>query len=66
MRFTELDGCRYLIHLDNGNKLQPDKLDPKFEKDSLKVWVKYKPEDRMNICMSGITINIIDLKVREE
>lgn len=66
IRFTELDGCRFLIHLEGGKKLQPDKILPMFEKDSLKVWVKYKPENRMNICMSGITVNMIDIKLREE
>jgi hypothetical protein len=66
VRFTELDGCKYLIHLDNGKRLQPDKLDTAFEKDSMKVWIKYKVHDRMNICMRGITVDVIDIKLRKE
>jgi hypothetical protein len=62
----ELDGCRYLIELQDGKRLNPDKLDTLFQHDQLKVWVKFKIHDRMNICMSGTTVDIIDIQKREE
>ena len=62
---VELDGCKFMLQLeDSDKKLEPDGLQPEFEKDGLKVWVKYEPEDRMSICMAGQTVKVIDIKIR--
>lgn len=66
IRYWELDGCRYLLELENGSKLNPGTLPAAFEKDNLEVWVKYKKVDRVNICMSGTTVDITEIYKREE
>lgn len=62
----ELDGCTYMLELESDkSKLEPDGLQPEFQKDSLPVWIKYKAApDRMSICMAGATIDLIDIKKR--
>jgi hypothetical protein len=66
MKDFELDGCRFMIEVESGKRLNPDKLDSTFTKDQMKVWIKYKPQPRMNICMSGETVNVIDIQPRKE
>lgn len=66
VKYWELDGCRYMIETENGKKLNPGSLDSAYAKDGLKVWVRYKQVNRMNICMSGITVDISDIQKRQE
>ncbi|HET6992096.1 MAG TPA: hypothetical protein VFJ43_12260 [Bacteroidia bacterium] len=63
---VQLDGCTWMIALsDSANKrIEPDDWAPGFQKDSLKVWVKYTPDDRLSICMAGQTVHIVDIKKR--
>ena len=62
---VELDGCKWMIQLDSaGKRIEPDEIPPSFQQDSLLVWVKYKPEERMSVCMAGQTVNIIDIRKR--
>src|SRR5687768_4584182 len=53
--FYELDGCKWMLLLENGAKLQPQGMLPEaFQKDQLKVWVKYEMQKGApNICMAG-------------
>ncbi len=61
----ELDGCSYMLEQESDKKrLEPDGLQPDFQKDSLKVWIKWQPEDRMSICMAGETIKLLEIKKR--
>jgi len=65
---VQLDGCKWMIQLDSaGKRIEPgpDELAPVFLKDSLLVWVKYVPEDRMSVCMAGQTVHIVDIKKRK-
>jgi hypothetical protein len=62
---VELDGCKWMLQReDDGKKLEPDGLQPEFEKDSLHVWLKYTEDDRMSICMAGQTIKVVDIRIR--
>ena len=62
---VQLDGCKWMIQLDSsGKRIEPDEVAPAFQKDSLLVWVKYSPEDRMSICMAGQTVKLIDIRKR--
>jgi hypothetical protein len=66
----ELDGCKWMLRLDNDDpndddkKMEPDFLFSEFQKDSLPVWLKYHKEERISICMAGETIKVIDIKKR--
>jgi hypothetical protein len=63
VRYFKRDGCDYALQLSTGENLEPDKLPLKFQKDSLKVMVKYKERtDAASICMIGKMIKIIDIK----
>jgi hypothetical protein len=63
VRYFKRDGCDYALQLNSGENLEPDKLPLKFQKDSLKVWVKYKERtDAASICMIGKMVKVIDIK----
>lgn len=62
---VQLDGCTWMIQLDSaGKRIEPNEIPPSFQQDSLLIWVKYKPEERMSICMAGQTVNILDIRKR--
>ena len=62
---VQLDGCTWMIQLDSaGKRIEPNEIPPAYQQDSLLIWVKYKPEDRMSICMAGQTVSIIDIRKR--
>jgi len=65
--FYELDGCKWMLLLENGAKLQPQgMLAEAFQKDQMKVWVKYEMQkDAPNICMAGEVVKILDIKERK-
>lgn len=55
-----LDGCSWVIELEDGNKLEPLNL-ADFDVDLVedkKLWVTYKEESAASICMAGKTVNI--------
>lgn len=62
----ELDGCGFMLELNSDKShLEPDGLQPEFQKDSMNVWIKYKAApDRLSICMAGATIDLLDIKKR--
>ena len=57
-----LDGCKFLIKLQDSSFLQPNVLDEKFMEDNKKVWFKYSiKKGAMSTCMSGKVVEIIDI-----
>src|ERR1051325_3611002 len=54
--YTNLDGCRFLLELPGGEKLQPENLTSEFEKDKMKVMIKYHLTNRMTVCMASKTV----------
>jgi hypothetical protein len=61
----ELDGCTYLLELEDGSKLQPSKLPVAFQKAGLKVRIKYKKIDFMSICMSGTAVELTYISIEK-
>lgn len=59
--FTGLDGCNFLIVLDNGDKLQPIIQDADIElKDGQRIKFGYTEiVDQMSICMAGKMVEIL-------
>ncbi len=55
--YTGLDGCSWIIELDNGKRIEPSNQDfiEKFEpEDGMKVIVSFKPDSNgISICMVG-------------
>jgi len=62
--FTGLDGCKLLIVLDDGQKLEPQVLPGGVTlTPERKVVIRYKPlADRMSICMAGQIVEITSLR----
>lgn len=62
----EIDGCNYMLELvSDKSRLEPDGLQPEYQKDSMNVWIKYKSApDRMSVCMAGATIDLLEIKKR--
>lgn len=64
---TGLDGCSFLIHFEADSTLflQPQNLKEEWQKDGLKVWLKYRPTKPMaNICMKGIPGLVEEIELR--
>lgn len=61
--YTGLDGCRLMIDLDTGDRLEVVSLPPNTTLIAGKrVFVKYKPAPAFSICMAGTTAKIISLQ----
>lgn len=61
----EVDGCQWMIQLENGTKYEPQNMDESFRKDQQKVWIKYvEVKGAMTICMAGKVIKLTDIKQR--
>lgn len=62
---TGLDGCRFMLQLEDGKMLQPLNLGEKYMKDGMKVWVQYTiQKDVMTVCMAGDVVNITEIEKR--
>jgi hypothetical protein len=61
--------CAYTIKLDNKEisyYLDPINLDEAFQKDGMKVWVKYNGLRMMNRCDKANPVSLTDIQEREE
>ncbi len=62
----EVDGCSFLIQLEDGKKLDPSGLAADFRKDQLAVWIKYIPKKGgVSVCMAGQMIDVADIQLRK-
>jgi hypothetical protein len=62
-----VDGCKWMLQLEDGKKLQPLELKPEFQKDQLKVWVMYEiKKGAVGICMAGEIVNITNIELRKK
>ncbi|MDQ3048802.1 MAG: hypothetical protein M3R27_14725 [Bacteroidota bacterium] len=62
-----IDGCTWIMELENEKKLQPVNLTSEFQKDQLKVWVKYAvKKGAVGICMTGEIVNITEIEIRND
>jgi hypothetical protein len=52
---TGLDGCTFLIRLDDGRLLEAD-VPTELQVDGLRVSIDYTEEARVSICMAGETV----------
>ena len=61
----QFDGCSWILLLENGKKLQPNKLPPEFQKDQLKVWIKFVIQKNVvSTCMTGDPIALTEIELR--
>jgi hypothetical protein len=59
-----IDGCTFMIQLEDGKKLEPTNLQDTFKKDNFKVWIKYQHYKGNSICMAGEMITITGIEKR--
>ncbi len=60
-----LDGCSWLLQLEDGKKLEPTNLNEEFKKDKLNVWIQYQiKKGGMSVCMVGEIITISEIELR--
>jgi hypothetical protein len=62
--YRDLDGCTYLLELENGEKLHPVNLHDSLRVNNLKVWMKYSVTDDITVCMAGKPVQVNDIKAR--
>lgn len=57
-----LDGCNFMLLLEDGKKLEPVNFSEEFKKDNIKVWIKYQHYKGTSICMAGemVTVTAIE------
>ncbi|MES2397571.1 MAG: hypothetical protein V4549_16295 [Bacteroidota bacterium] len=57
-----LDGCNFMLLLEDGKKMEPVNLSEEFKKDNIKVWIKYQHYKGNSICMAGemVTVTAIE------
>lgn len=61
-----LDGCSWMIKLDENNMFEPKNLQEEYRKENLKIWFKYtKPKNPVSICMAGDMIEITEIHIRK-
>jgi hypothetical protein len=57
---TGLDGCKYVLELDNKERLEP--AGPEWQSftkvDGMRVTVSYSEESRVSVCMVGKTVRL--------
>lgn len=62
---TGLDGCKMMIVLEDGNRLNPIEYPETFQlKDGQKIRFSYEEIDQANICMSGQTVRITCIELQ--
>ena len=61
VNMTGLDGCSWMIELNNGTRLEPTNLND-FNinlQDNQKIWIEYHPAPQLaSICMAGEIVTI--------
>lgn len=62
---STLDGCTYLMELEDNKKLEPVNLKENFKKDGLKVWIQYTHYENFSFCMAGEMVTITAIEIRE-
>jgi hypothetical protein len=64
--YYKLDGCGYMLQLENGTKLEPTNLPEEFVKENLPVWVKYShKKGGMSVCMAAPMVVITEIHLRK-
>jgi hypothetical protein len=62
----EVDGCSFMIQLEDGKKLDPSSLADDFRKDQTAVWIKYTiKKGGASVCMAGQMIDVSDIQFRK-
>lgn len=62
---SNLDGCSWMIELEDGRKLEPVNLKDQYKKEGLKVWIQYKHYENYSFCMAGEMVTITAIEVGE-
>lgn len=62
----KLDGCSWMLQLEEGKKLEPINLNVEFQKEDLKVWIQYEPFTQgASICMAGEIVKVTAIEIRK-
>lgn len=60
--YRELDGCSYILRLNDTANLIPLNLADSLKKNNLELMVAYKEKNVPNICMAGKTVELTEIK----
>lgn len=63
----DIDGCGFLLMSADSSLFDPGTIDVQFQHNFMKVFVSYQIEkNRMNTCMRGKQIRIIEIKLQNQ
>lgn len=60
---TDLDGCSFVIQIEDSTFLEPIGLDPQFQKPNLEIGFKFRQSRAMSTCMMGKPAVISEVKL---
>lgn len=58
---TGLDGCSFLIQTSDSIMFEPIKMEEKYKKDGLEVYIKFKRSRKATTCMNGQPIILTEI-----
>ena len=61
-----VDGCSWMLQLEDGKKLEPKELKKEFKLENLKVWLLYDVYKDYSFCMAGEMIIIKKIALRSD
>jgi len=64
--YSDLDGCSFILELDDGSKLQPLVLPEEFKKNGITVYVTFSFVKQPGVCMVGKIIEIDKITISEK
>ena len=63
--FKGLDGCSFLLQVNDTLKYEPVELADSLKQDGLKLYIRYQTvKDHMSICMAGMPVRITEVYYR--
>jgi hypothetical protein len=60
-----VDGCNWMLKLENGKLLEPVNLGDEFKKENLIIWIQYKHYENYSFCMAGEMVTITSVEKDE-
>ena len=66
MVYFSVDGCNYLLQLEDNKKLEATNLPLEFKKEGLHVWIKYTAKKgAVSTCQAGQVVELADIQLRK-
>lgn len=62
---TGLDGCTFLLQLNDSSLLEPINLDDSYKINGTKLAISYRVVSVMSVCMAGTTVKLLTVELMQ-